>query len=345
MSNVRARRRPRKRHVRRVLGQSHPTTADSTADDTADDTGSDDDRDSGSTGESEDDSTADSGTDGPPPAGDGPGPSQDPRPDADAPGAYVCDGCPEAMTDVDDFAAGATSTYEVQGSAAGHDGPGQFFVLASDGRFTGGLLPTDDNTGAFSREVPLFCGEILVKILLSNDAGTTAYVRAVLHTECVASDVRVTATWDTTVQDWGLHLVRFGGSLGVHDSDCSVENWCTGQEPDWGVDGNPNDNPEMDIETKGEFAGLSNIRYAGAEDGLTVFIENYDVDGGLTPAGTVYINVLGLPTQVLQVDMLAYQQLLTVAAVDGEAGAVEWVNELFDCSGDWVDNRCGADVP
>jgi hypothetical protein len=308
-------------------------------DETGDETGDDDD-------DGSDESEGSGGDDLPPTDdGPGPGPSQDPMPDADAAGEYVCDGCPAAMTDLDDLTGQTESTYAIAGTSVGHEGHGQFIVVAEDGRYAGGMLPIDDASGSFAQAVPLFCGENLVKILLSNASGTSAYVRRVEHTECQRADVRITVAWDETTQEWGTHLVRFGGTIGDDDTDCQNRFFCSGDLPDWGVMGNDLDNPVQDLDVYGEPMGVENIRYSGAEDGLTLLVENIDLDGGLAPAGTVYVNVGSFPTRVMQIEALPPYAVLTVADIDGQEGSFSWIDEEYDCAAEWDSDHCAADLP
>jgi hypothetical protein len=276
----------------------------------------------------------------------GVGPSGDPAPEASEPGAYDCDGCPEAVMDTADLDVGTDTLFTFTGTVDGQAGQGHFLVLSESGQFSGGGVLVDPDSGDFEQVAPLFCGTSLLKVFFTNDAGTSTFVRRITNSGCLPSDVRVTIAWDETTRQWTNHLVRFGGTIGDASTDCYARNTCYpgSHTTDWGVDDDNTDNPVMDTYGFPSFMGIENIYYPNAEDGLKVLIEQGgDVDG-LTPAGTLYINVHDQPTYVKQIDVLHPKEVLIAAKVDGAAGEIEVIDEIYDCAGEW-NLGCEADIP
>lgn len=277
----------------------------------------------------------------------GPGPSQDLAPDASTPGAYACDGCPTVVMDLDDVSSGDETTFDIAGTVAGQDGQGKFLVLNDEGQFAGGGVLVDDGTGDFTQTIPLFCGDNLVKLYFENAAGRSTYVRKVTRESCLAADVRVTVAWDETTRHWGTHLLRFGGQLEDNYSDCKGEVTCYpgSNYTDWGIEDSTADDPVQDLSMNYVEMGVENIYYPGAEDGLTVIVDNKDDFGSPVPNGTLYINVHDQPTYVRQLEALQPKHVYIAATVDGAAGSVSWIDEDYDCNADWDGGVCKAQLP
>ncbi|MEM6996849.1 MAG: hypothetical protein AAF721_40475 [Myxococcota bacterium] len=316
-------------------GEGAGTSDDGAADDGADETGD---------GPAPDTGTDDSGSN---PSGlfDYVGPSSDPAPDAEEAGSYECDGCPQAMIDTSDLSIDDASTLELTGTAAGFEGHGRFYIENSQGQFAGGMLPTNEADGTFEQIVPLFCGETTIKMLFGNESGQSVYVRKVNRGNCVPAEVRATLAWDDTSEEWQLHLLRFGGTMQGDETDCFDDFDCNGIALDWGAPTVQQDNPIMDVDEWLAYAGVEDIYVAsGAEDGMTVVVDNIDVDGGPIPAGIVYINVGNEPTRVLDIDVLAPYEMFVAASVDGAAGTSTSIGTTHACAKEWSDG-CIADLP
>jgi hypothetical protein len=303
--------------------------------------------DDGSSGVADESGGADDGggdETGEPPQGPGVGPSEDPAADANEPGAYECEGCPLAMIDLDDVDIGSDSLFTISGIAADADAA-QVAVVNADGQFMGGMVVINEDNGTFEQTVPVFCGDSLVKVALTNAAGTAVYVKRITAGDCYPSDVRATVAWDNSVGDWQLHLIRFGGQINDrYTSDCCDMAWCNENgDHDWGVEGDASDNPVMDNESYGP-AGIEDIVYPGALDGLTIMVENKDNNSPVGPAGTIYINVLGQPTHVRHIHALDYKHVYIAATADGASGDFAWIEEDYDCVADWG-SGCEAPIP
>lgn len=288
----------------------------------------------------------DSSAGGSPEIGDGVGPSADPSPELTESGAYTCEGCPEAMFDTADVDAGTETVLTVTGKADGQSGQGKFLVVNDLGQIMGGGVLVDPDTGDFEQTIPLFCGASTVKLFFQNGAGTSTFVKHVTTSGCLPSDVRVTVAWDETTHQWTNHLVRFGGSIGDTSSDCHnpVNCYPGSVSTDWGVADDHTDDPVFDTDAFHENMGVEDIYYPGAEDGLTVLIENGGDTQGLTPAGTLYINVHDQPTYVKQIAVLHPKEVLIAAKVDGAAGSMTVLDQIHDCASEW-NLGCEADLP
>lgn len=278
--------------------------------------------------------------------GDGVGPSGDLRSDAVDVGAHVCAGCPEGVFDTASVDAGTETILDISGKVDGQSGHGQFLVFDDNGQFMGGGIQVDPDSGDFAQTIPLFCGTSTLKVYFTNEAGTSAFVKQITNSGCLPESVRVTVAWDETSRYWVNHLVRFGGTIYDTSADCYASNSCDegGISKDWGVAGDTTDNPVMDTYARPNFMGVENIYYPEAEDGLKVLIENSGTVDGLTPAGTLYINVHDEPTYVKQIEILKPMEVLIAAKVDGVAGTITPIDEIYDCAATF-DLGCEAAIP
>ena len=95
----------------------------------------------------------------------------DPAPEFSQPGEYGCDGCPD--TDETDFEKqlGNETATTLAGNVSDADGNGAIYVANDEGQEFFGTIPTNEATGSYSVEIPLFCGRQLVKCVWSNEAG------------------------------------------------------------------------------------------------------------------------------------------------------------------------------
>lgn len=212
--------------------------------------------------------------------------------------------------------------------------------MRAGGQYFGGAIATDPETGQFSFQTPLFCGEQLVKCVWSNEAGDYVLVTRVIAEDCVQSDIRVTLGWDELGRDFELHLVRPGGKIYSQD-DCTWTT-CIGNGPDWGEVGNPADDPKKDVDNVGSF-GPENIFLAGPEPGIyTVLVEHWGA-GDPGASGTVTFNVAG-ETTVVDIGALPPQHVWTAGTIEWPSGVVTTSQDLFDCSASWS-GGCQADIP
>jgi len=264
----------------------------------------------------------------------------DPAPECNEPGECTCDGCPTSDILTDDILAGSATTWSFSGVVNGAVGNGTFFIDGPGDQSFGGIIPTDPESGAFAFESPLFCGEQLVKCVWSNEAGQYVLVTRVITEDCIEPDIRVGLSWTELGDDFELHLVRPGGRINTSD-DCTWTT-CIGSGPDWGVEGDPTDDPRKDVDNTGAF-GPENIVLAGPEEGIyTVLVEHWSSGDPMAP-GTVTFNVDGTTT-VVEIDALAPQEVWTAGTIAWPSGVVQTSQDVFDCSGSWA-SGCTAELP
>jgi len=96
---------------------------------------------------------------------------------------------------------------------------------------------------SFSQEIPLFSGDNLIMVTAVNQFGSASDH---IYVECtmVIRDIHVQLYWPLLGSDVDLHLIRPGGTYWSIPDDCHWRN----MNPDWGVPGDPTDDPELDID-------------------------------------------------------------------------------------------------
>lgn len=254
----------------------------------------------------------------------------DPAPNATMPGETRCETCPDSDVTEFNVNAGTDVARLFEGTVTNAEGNGIFFIDGPGTNAVTGTIPTDE-TGSFSFNAPLFCGEQLVKCIWSNAAGQYVLVVRVVTTDCVQPDIRVTLSWDEAGSDWDVHLLEPAGVYGNSDTDCHFRN-CQQGDLDWGMMGDATDNPRLTIDDTGR-SGLEDIFLARPETGTyTVMIEHdSEVMGPSTSDGVVTINVRGTIT-VLNVTDFANEHVRRVATIEWPAGTVTPQTDEYDCS-------------
>lgn len=96
---------------------------------------------------------------------------------------------------------------------------------------------------SFSQETPLFSGDNLIMVTAVNQFGSGS---AHIYVECtmVVRDIHVQLYWPLLGADVDLHFIRPGGTYWSIPDDCHWRN----MNPDWGVPGDPTDDPELDVD-------------------------------------------------------------------------------------------------
>lgn len=274
----------------------------------------------------------------------------DPLPNTTAVGAVRCDGCAEVsgIADLEPDVGDAT-TLTLSGTVAGATGDGVFHVAAESGQALGGAIATGTD-GSFDVTVPLFCGSQLVKLAWRNDAGVGGVVLAPAATTCTAASLRVTLTWDDLGDDFELHLVRAGGTINDRTDDAAGSNDCTwttciGRSPDWGVVGEPGDDPVKDIDDTGSY-GPENITLTDPEPiRYTVLVEHWG-PGDPGADGEVIVNVGEAAPVAVPITDLAPHWVAVVASIEFPAGTVTPIGGQYDCTAEWgLNGGCGATLP
>ncbi len=200
--------------------------------------------------------------------------------DTDPPG---CTSCPH-FTNVSVSTSGTTAT--ITGTVTGSTTCSWTLVSPSCGGTSGPLGP-DPEFGAFSRTIPLFCGNNRLQLVCDGPGGHAVATRTIAGPSCGGRAVQVTLTWGATSNDQELHLVREGFHLNDATNDCT---WftCVHASPDWGTIGDATDDPHKDVDWLQTF-GPENVYLERAADGrYEVMVEYW----GSGTADTSSITVL-----------------------------------------------------
>lgn len=100
----------------------------------------------------------------------------DPAPEHSAPGAYGCDGCPDSDRTSFELDVGSATSTTLSGTVNGVEGEGTYYLRGPGGEALAGIVPINAGDGSYSIELPLFCGEQLLKLLWTNIEGTPSPV-------------------------------------------------------------------------------------------------------------------------------------------------------------------------
>ena len=157
----------------------------------------------------------------------------------------------------------------------------------------------------------------------------------------VPGDIEIVLQWDDLGDDWELHLVKPGGSINDNATDCTWTS-CVSASPDWGVLGDPVDDPHKDFDDVDQF-GPERVWLANPEAGTyTVLVEHWGT--GLPESdGSVTLDVGG---QIVSVSMsdLAPQHVWTAARIAWPSGTITPTQDVFDCTASWA-GGCTATLP
>ncbi len=264
----------------------------------------------------------------------------DPAPEFTMPGSFRCEDCPDS--NISEFSITTPDTSVIIADQTTNAvGNGTYTIFADDGSAIEGIIDTDEN-GNFSVNLPLFCGRQIIKCIWSNAAGRYVLVTEAERTDCTSADIQLTLNWDDIGIDFELHLVQPGGSINDAETDCTW-NTCVSTQPDWGIAGDPSDNPVKDVDDIGNF-GPENIFLASPENGAYhVFVEHWNSGGDPEADGSVTFNVAG-ETTVTTIEDLAPFSVWYVGTIDWPSGNVTLENRRLDCSEFWA-SGCTLNLP
>ena len=206
-------------------------------------------------------------------------------PDGDDTNPPGCTDCPH-FTNVNVSTSGTTAT--ITGTVTGSTTCTWTLVSPSCGGTSGPLGP-DPEFGAFSRTIPLFCGNNRLQLVCDGPTGHAVATRTVVGPSCGGRAVQVTLTWGATSNDEELHLVREGFHLNDATNDCT---WftCVHASPDWGTIGDATDDPHKDVDWLQTF-GPENIYLERAADGrYEVMVEYWGSGTAETSSITVLLD-------------------------------------------------------
>ena len=245
------------------------------------------------------------------------------------------------------------------GTVRGAD-PAATWCIAGAGalRNTGSM--TINGNGGYSQDIPLFCGKQLVSIITRLGEKTAIGTWEVERTGCTTNEMMVTLSWGADATDMELHLIRPNGVLNNIDASLNDCTWtsCLSNSLDWGIPGDPSDNPRKDIDWTGT-SGTENITLPKPENvSYAVVVEYWGA--GLPSDARISVNALGLSDTLLLSDaafqdsmgtpvkgnLLSLHSVWFAGTVNFVAGVpqfrlhknVNFANRsqvLFDCSSMW----------
>lgn len=267
----------------------------------------------------------------------------DPLPGEDDPGEYGGTDCPDSDETVFTLALTDVSSNVFSGTVTDADDNGYYYVRGDASQEVFGSFGIDPTTGAYSVEIPMFCGAQVVKLRWTNATCDTVIVYEVTNSGCTTPDLRITLAWDDIGDDWELHLIKPGGRINDDLTDCTWTS-CIGASPDWGVMGDASDDPSKDVDNTEAF-GPENIVLSGLENGVyTVMVEHWGSTGSPMSDGAVIINVAGEPIVLVEMNDLPYQSVWTAATIEFPGNTVTPSADVFDCSANWA-SGCQEDIP
>lgn len=244
---------------------------------------------------------------------------------------------------------GGVSTSVLNTTATSHifsgNGPasttGELVLTSTSGQVLRVPLSTTAG-GTYSVEVPLFCGAQSVVITFGAAASCQREELSVLRTGCADADIQVTLSWDDKGRDFELHLIKAGGRINDNATDCTWTS-CIGSSPDWGVVGDPGDNPHKDVDNTGTF-GPENIYLSRPESTpYTVMVEHW---GGGTPDadGSVTILLRGGPQLTIPITDLPSHFTRAIATIDWPTQTITPLTTVTDCTATWS-GGCREPIP
>lgn len=152
-----------------------------------------------------------------------------------------------------------------------------------------------------------------------------------------ATDIHLRLTWDEAQTDLDLHLLRPSGVLYNPASDC----FWNSTHPDWGVIGDPLDDPYLDVDDTNGF-GPENINQGNPETGdYKVVVHYYGLNGTVVDNGpsnvTLDIHLNGSPTPTASyTTTITHLQTWNVAWIHWDATAGTGTVETIDTFGTYT---------
>ncbi|MEZ4239186.1 MAG: choice-of-anchor D domain-containing protein [Myxococcota bacterium] len=151
-------------------------------------------------------------------------------------------------------------------------------------------IPLDpDDTEAVDLYVDV-AGTWFASLTVTNELGAVSEPAICTFEAIPEDDIHVELTWNTPSADMDLHLVQNGFELFTKPEDCY---WCN-KTPDWGVSGDLDDDPRLDIDDLAGY-GPENINVFAPVDGAyNVAVHYWQSHGDGTVVATINVWVEGV---------------------------------------------------
>lgn len=185
------------------------------------------------------------------------------------------------------------------------------------------LVGADAATPSLTVDQP---GGYGVDLVVTDAAGLASKPRRLTVTAVAADKLIVQLIWDHPIADLDLHFLRPGDALDTVN-DCSWEH----PHPDWGVVGDPNDDPAH-LGDKLSGFGPETVVYEQPPDGRYRIVVKYaSAQGSATPQlrATVRVYLYGAVQRELD-------HVMNGAGEVWEAGTVDWPTGLVLATGEGV---------
>jgi uncharacterized protein YfaP (DUF2135 family) len=252
-----------------------------------------------------------------------------------------CTGCPHYTSVAVDM--GAT-TATVHGTVSNFPTDCTWYLVSDGCGGTSGTLGVEMEFGTFSTTLPLFCGTNRLQISCTNASGTSITQQTITGPSCGSRDLQITLTWGAVSNDQELHLVQLPAHINDPVNDCT---WftCVSSSPDWGVIGDPTDNPHKDVDNTGPF-GPENIYLTRAPDGrYEVMVEYWGSGMPDSPAVTI---TLGGRTVWRGSHMMTVHDVWDVGTLAFPASTFTPVDTIVPCQSMWFtggSRGCALPIP
>ncbi len=189
--------------------------------------------------------------------------------------------CPTDVATLDDLRFDAGDSYDPNGNE-----PLDFYwslTQRPDG--SGSELAADGDRADMVVDI---AGFYTVELIVENTVGIYSETKSCTFEAIPTDMIHVELVWNTNDSDLDLHLVRSDAAIFEIPGDACYCN----QEPDWGVEDEPTDNPSLDLDDQWGM-GPENINIEiPADDTYTVYVHYYLNHGGGDTTATVrtYLN-------------------------------------------------------
>ena len=176
----------------------------------------------------------------------------------------------------------------------------------------------------FDTVVPVFSGNNTIQVTASNEYGS-GNDYATVKCNGGVPDIHVQLTWPQVGSDFDLHFIRPGGVYWAIPDDCHFRN----RNPDWGVIGVRDDNPQLDVDCI-TACTIENIFLDVAGAGVYTIKVHYYSDHGHGP-GSPRVRVwVGNNQLTFGPRQMTNDQVWDVATITWPAGSVTIIDEVRD---------------